>query len=178
MLDTTILQALDAVETTSLGASLAGLSISASSFLANLVKTTSDKVKPLEAKWKEAVQEENSSPLHTKEARKQITAEALGKYTAEKQVADDAVGAMKALLWAFAFFAANLIWSLTGDPVVEKSVSDAKEAGGTALEIATLGYKELLPIDVGISSVTLVLGLAALGYGARSMYKVIPKLKA
>lgn len=168
-MDIAIWQALDAAETAGIAATLSGLSISASSFMANLAKAQAEKATKSKAEWEDAKKRTSGATPDLKGAHHKIEAAALKDYTDDKSVAEETASAMRRLLYAFALFTANLVGSLTLDPIVDKQALE-----GGAL-IAGLSYDQLLPYDVGFSGLTLGAGIVLLGLSARAVFKIIPK---
>ena len=168
IVDIAIWQALDVAETSGIAATLSGLSITASSFLANLVKTHSDKAAAAKDVWDTAEKAANSDPKN--KSRRDVADLERKAYEGLKAIAEDAARAMKMLLSAFALFTIDLVESLTFDPIVDKETL----AGG--LRIAGYTYEQLVPFDVGFAGFTLAGGVILLGMSARAIFKIIPKI--
>lgn len=172
MVDMAVLQALDAAETSGVAATLAGLSISASSFLMNLAKSKADVAAEAMRQWKAAEKDvQDSASGADRNTFEQAARLKKNKYLAMKVIADDAAGAMKKLLYAFACFATCLVETMTLDPIVDKQTLEG------AATFAGYTYEQLLPVDVVLSGSAFAAGVFLLCMSARAIFKIIPKIE-
>jgi hypothetical protein len=171
------LEGMDSAFTSGVAATLTGMTLTAASLLANLVKSQSDRLNDLYEKKtereREAAKEEDPSDKIIMQRAAKVTSD---KYDEAAAAASGVTGAFRALLIGFVAFVINLIESLTLDPNVEKSLLDAAGLSKTDTFLTLTNYTPWLYTDVGISLGSLGIGLGALCYAAAKMTKVIPKL--
>lgn len=173
----TFLEAFDSATTAPLAATLTGLSLTASSLLANLVKSYSDKLPVLRAEMQNHQTAVGNAKDPTGKAALQVVAKsAESSYQDAVKVTGQATTALRTLLWAFSAFTINLLEALSLDALIEKPIMRATSQSREEILRQASDYLTFLPIDVGISGVSLIVGIALLAYSANRISAVIPKV--
>jgi hypothetical protein len=169
---TAFLSTLDQAETAGIVATLAGLSITASSLLMNLAKSRAEIAAEKKKDWTAAVKFiETAQDTANRQA---FTATAKAKeeiYRKNKKLYDDSSNAMRWLLYAFCYFVFCLAETLTVDVIADR------QTFAEALDFAGLPYERWLEIDVGLYTVSFGVGAALLSASAWAIHSVIPKIE-
>ncbi|GAA4805048.1 hypothetical protein [Lysobacter hankyongensis] len=160
------LAALDSTLTAALAATLAGMSLTAASLLANLVKNQVERAEKIRDSFKKQKESWDDGELDGS-AKKDASKKIILKYKNQYELAQQGDKALNSVLLAFGAFAVNLVESIAFDPSVEAS-----------LGVETRHIKESLAvnypilIDVGISATTMAIGIGLLIRAAFKINKV------
>lgn len=166
----TILNALDEAESIAVAATLAGLSITAASFLANIAKTHADKTALAKAKREQSQKEaEAEKKPADRQARERVAAIDLEKYSEAKNLSDASASGMKRLVGAFFFFILYLLDCLTLDALIEQDI--LTDAAGHL----SAAYPAWVGADLLASVILLGGGLVLLSLSAKDMLALVPQ---
>jgi hypothetical protein len=168
---TAVLSALDQAESVAVAATLAGLSITAASFLTNIAKTRTEDTAAAKAKHEEALKDvEKAKKPDDKEMLVGAAKFMEARYAEAQHLSDSSSRAMSRLLFGFFCFVAYLVESLSLDPIVEPGLLQATRA-------SLLTYPNLLILDVALSALFFGGGVWAICMSARDMLKLVPKIE-
>jgi hypothetical protein len=162
--------------TSALAATLAGLSITAASFLINMAKIHTDQSGRLreDIKRRQADYDREEKPA-TKAVLKSLLDEAQQEYKDGLEISKKGPKAVKSLLLAFVAFSFSLVESLSLDPFIEKAVIETVSGEQQELIRQDNIYLTWLKVDIGLSGGSLLIGIGLLCYSAFCMRKLIPK---
>jgi hypothetical protein len=170
------LENVDGALTSSVAATLTGMTLTAASLLANLVKTQGDRVALLDERVQAAEDsaDQDPNPSHAAKAMT-VVRHADDRLHRAIDVAQGVTRAFHALLIGFGAFCVTLIESLVIDPNIEKSIRLANAASLADATMTLETYTRWLVVDVTLSAGSLAVGLAALCYGAIHIARLAPK---
>ena len=171
-----IWNALDATITSTVPATLAGLSITTTSLLANLSRTQLDTLNDLEDKKyakqreRDEVRKDRSSDDDDKQSAQDAFTRAEKKYCAQVNLVSETYLAMRRLLVAFYVFAADLCWTLTADPILSKEIFNERKSISDPAYLSSIAYDWGVPADV-------VLSVGGIGFGLLMLWKAAKHMK-
>lgn len=165
---TEILAALDKGEAVAVAATLAGLSITAASFLTNIAKTQKEATETAKEAQKAAKADLEKARDEKKAPYQAVLSDKTEKYEAERLISEATSRTMRRLIWAFFCFIVYLIDCLSLDAIAEPGAL-------ISINDLVLTYPNLLMIDVAVSAISFGLGVALLGWSGKAMLDLVPE---
>jgi hypothetical protein len=168
---------MDKTLTSSLAATLTGLSITAAAFFTNMIKSKSDALGELQlriGKIKNSIELEDD-PVRKRDFERELSY-VDREYKEVAAIVRSGPLIIKYLLLAFFLFVVFLVESVTLDPAVETAISTSTGVSSQEIISGGLDHFTLLSADVGLSMGPLAIGITLLCLSARRMYKLITAL--